>query len=343
MGQIKLLIVDDSLLMQKVLFDLIKSDPQITIVGTARDGEEAIQKAASLHPNVITMDIEMPKMNGLTAVRKIMETNPVPVVMISALTQREAQLTLKALEFGAVDYVPKPSGQISLNMDGLRAEILTKIKTAAFANITPIRPLVPEEQIHAPVAFEKVISIAASTGGPPAVNKVLCALPGDTPPILIVQHMPKGVTKLFAEGLNERCKFPVKEAEEGDKVQPCQALVAPGGFHMVVTKDERIHLTTDAPVNYVRPAADVMMLSLAGVYGAKNVGVVLTGMGSDGAAGIRAIKNKGGITIAQDKETSIVYGMPNVAYQTGCVDTVQPLDKIPRAIMNACSKIQIDA
>ncbi len=338
MGQIRLLVVDDSLLMQKVLSDIIKVDPQITIVGTARDGEEAIRKIQELRPNVVTMDIEMPKMNGLTAVRKIMETNPVPVIMISALTQREAQLTLKALEFGAVDYVPKPSGQISLNMDGVKDEILTKIKMAAYANVSLKKPLTQQEQLQEPTKYiDKIISIAASTGGPPAVYKVLSALPVDVPPILIVQHMPKGVTKLFAEGLSERCKFPVKEAEEGDKIEAGRALVAPGGFHMVVNRDHRIHLTTDAPVNYVRPAADVMMLSLAEIYGAKNIAVVLTGMGSDGAAGIKAIKQQGGTTIAQDKETSIVYGMPNVAFQTGCVDVVAALELIPKEIMKACS------
>ncbi|MCW3984654.1 MAG: chemotaxis response regulator protein-glutamate methylesterase [Candidatus Bathyarchaeota archaeon] len=339
MGQIKVVVVDDSLLMQRVLCDLLQSDKQIVVVGTARDGEEALIKVANLKPDVVTMDIEMPKMNGLTAVRRIMESNPTPVVMISALTQREALLTLKALEFGAVDYVPKPSGQISLNMESVREELLSKVKTAACANLSSTKTTV-QEDLHAPTSIgDHIISIAASTGGPPAVTKVLTSLPADSPPILIVQHMPKGVTKLFAEGLNERCKFTVKEAQEGDRVQARLALIAPGGFHMVVTKEHRIHLTTDPPVNYVRPAADVLMQSMAEVYGAKNVGVVLTGMGSDGARGIKAIKEHGGITIAQDQKTSVVYGMPNVAYQTGCVDVVAPLDKIPRQILKACNSL----
>jgi two-component system chemotaxis response regulator CheB len=337
MGQIKVLVVDDSLLMQKVLTDLLQTDRQILVVGTARDGEEALLKIGSLHPDVVTMDIEMPKMNGLTAVRKIMETHPVPVVMISALTQREAQLTLKALEFGAVDYVPKPSGQISLNMDSVRSELVSKIKTAAYANLSSIKPLVHEE-LRVPIKIvDKIISIAASTGGPPAITKVLRSLSSDTPPILIVQHMPKGVTKLFAEGLNDTCKFAVKEAAEGDKVQACLALIAPGGFHMVITKEKRVHLTLDAPVNYVRPSADVLMISLAEVYGSKNIAVVLTGMGGDGAMGIKAIKSKGGATIAQDEKTSVVYGMPNVAFQTGCIDTVAPLELIPKEIVKACN------
>ncbi|MGD6805489.1 MAG: protein-glutamate methylesterase/protein-glutamine glutaminase [Candidatus Bathyarchaeia archaeon] len=338
MGQIEVLVVDDSLLMQRVITDVLQSDTQIHVVGTARDGEEALLKIASLRPDVVTMDIEMPKMNGLTAVRRIMETNPTPVIMVSSLTQREAMLTLKALEFGAVDYVPKPSGQISLNMESVREELISKVKTAIFANLSRQKTSVPQEVLRIPVKVnEKIISIAASTGGPPAVTKVLTSLPAEVPPILIVQHMPKGVTKLFAQGLNNTCKFTVKEAQEGDHVQDRLALIAPGGFHMVVTKNKRIHLTTDAPVNFVRPAADVLMFSLAEIYGSKNVGVVLTGMGSDGAKGIAAIKGRGGTTIAQDQKSSVVYGMPHVAFQTGCVDKVAALNEIPKEILKACA------
>jgi two-component system, chemotaxis family, protein-glutamate methylesterase/glutaminase len=340
MNPLKILVVDDSLLMQRVLIDILQSDPQISVVGTARNGEEALAKIPALHPDVITLDVEMPVMNGLTAVRKIMETNPVPVVMISALTQREAQLTLKALEFGAVDYVPKPAGQISLNMDSVKSELILKVKTAASANVVQAKPLVYEENHNIePIRIsDKVILIAASTGGPPAVTQVLSRLPSNVPPILIVQHMPKGVTKLFAESLNQSCKFKVKEAEEGDYIQEGLALIAPGGYHMTVTKAGRISLNQDPPVNYVRPAADVMMNSAAEVYGNNNIGVVLTGMGSDGAKGIKAIKEKGGATIAQDEKTCVIFGMPNMAIQTGCVDVVAPLERIPRAIITACKE-----
>lgn len=340
MNQIKILVVDDSLLMQRVLSDILQSDPQILVIGTARDGEEALQKIPKLHPDVVTLDIEMPRMNGLTAVRKIMETNPVPVIMISALTQREAQLTLKALEFGAVDYVPKPQGQISLNMNDVKDELITKVKTAASANVTHAKheESLKENDFSTGQVSDKVISIAASTGGPPAVSYVLSHLPSNVPPILVVQHMPKGVTKLFADGLNQSCKFKVKEAEEGDYVQEGLALIAPGGFHMVVTKNGRITLNQDPPVNYVRPAADVMMFSSAEVYGSKNIGVVLTGMGSDGAKGIKTIKDKGGATIAQNQETCVIFGMPNMAIQTGCVDVIAPLDRIPREIITACKE-----
>lgn len=338
MDQIKILVVDDSLLMQKVLSDLLQSNPQLVVVGTARDGEEALQKIPNLHPDVVTLDIEMPRMNGLTAVRKIMENTPVPVVMISALTQREAQLTLKALEFGAVDYVPKPQGQLSLNMDSVKDELITKIKTAASANITRTKQenTSPENDKLMATTSDKVIVMASSTGGPPALSYILNHLPSNTPPVLIVQHMPKGVTKLFAESLTNRCKLKVKEAEEGDYIQEGLVLLAPAGFHMVVTKKDRIKLNQDPPVNYVRPAADVMMRSCAEVYGPKNIGVVLTGMGSDGAKGIRAIKEKGGTTIAQNQETCVVFGMPNIAIQTGCIDIIAPLTSIHREIMAAC-------
>jgi two-component system chemotaxis response regulator CheB len=323
--------------MQKVLSDILQMDPWIRVVGTARDGEEALTKIAALHPDVVTMDIEMPRMNGLTAVRRIMETNPVPVVMISALTQREAQLTLKALEFGAVDYVPKPAGQISLNMNAVKDELISKIKTAASAKVMQMKRTIEAENVPAPACnSDKIIFIAASTGGPPAITSVLRNLPRDPPPILVVQHMPKGVTKLFADGLNQECKFKVKEAEDGDMLQEGLALIAPGGFHMVVTKEDKIILTRDPPVNYVRPAADVTMFSLAEVYGKKNVSAVLTGMGSDGAKGTAAIKAKGGVTIAQDEKTSVVYGMPKMAFDTGCVDVVAPLELIPKEIIKAC-------
>lgn len=324
--------------MQRVLSDILKMDPWITVVGFARDGEEAIAKVSQLHPDVVTMDVEMPKMNGLTAVRKIMETNPVPVVMISALTQHEAQLTLKALEYGAVDYVPKPSGQISLNMESVKDELISKIKTAASANVHAVKAFIDDAQALPMVtgsASDKIIFIAASTGGPPAISSVLRNLPSDIPPILIVQHMPKGVTKLFADGLNQECKFRVKEAQEGDMIQEGLALIAPGGYHMIVNKEDKITLSSQPPVNYVRPAADVTMFSLAEVYGSKNVSVILTGMGSDGAKGVVSIKQKGGFNIAQDEKTSIVYGMPKMAFETGCVDIVAPLERIPREIIKA--------
>jgi two-component system chemotaxis response regulator CheB len=322
--------------MQKILVDLLQSDSQLTVTGTARNGEEALQKIKTLNPDVVTLDIEMPKMNGLTTVRKIMQTNPLPVVMISALAQREAQLTLKALEFGAVDYIPKPSGPISLNMNTVKNELITKVKTAATANVRQLKPQTETIAPPKPKSRDKLVSIAASTGGPAAIAYILRNIPANTPPILVVQHMQKGMTKLFSEGLNQECKIQVKEAEDGDVVQEGLALIAPGGSHMEVTKQGEINITATPPVNYVRPSADVTMKSAAKSYTAKNIGVVLTGMGVDGAKGIEAIKNYGGVTIAQDEKTCVVFGMPDAAIKTGCVDFVTPLEAIPQKIINAC-------
>jgi two-component system chemotaxis response regulator CheB len=213
--------------------------------------------------------------------------------------------------------------------------LIAKIKTAALANVLAPKINVFHNLNSTTKSGDKIISLAASTGGPPELKQILAALPAEMPPILIVQHMPKGITKLFAKGLSEKCKFSVKEAEDGDKIKEQQALIAPGGFHMKVTKDRRISLTMDPPVNYVRPSADVTMISMAETFGRKNVAVVLTGIGSDGANGIKSIKDKGGFTIAQDKETSVVFGMPKAAIETGCVDIVAPLDLIPKEIMKA--------
>ncbi len=338
MGHLNVLVVDDSILMQKIICDILKKDQSISIIGTAKNGEEALVKIADLHPDVVTMDIEMPKMDGLTAVQKIMDTNPLPIVMISALTQREAKITFKALEFGAIDFVPKPSGSISFNMNSVEEELLSKVKTAATSNVKRIKRLTIERVLPHRKFKDKVISIAASTGGPPAVTNLLRSLPDDSPPILVVQHMPKEITKLFAQGLNETCKFQVKEAEDGDIIQCSRALIAPGGFHMTITKNGRVCLNQDPKVNYVRPSADVMMISAANIYSNKNVGVVLTGLGSDGANGLKAIKEKGGKTIAQNQETSTVFGMPNMAIQTGCVDVVAPLERISDEIISACEE-----
>ena len=337
MGQIKLLVVDDSLFMQKILSDLVQSDPQITVVGTAKNGEEALTQIDRLRPDVVTMDIEMPKMNGLVAVQRIMEKNPVPVVMVSALTQKEGELTLKALECGAIDFVSKPSGSISLDLELISDELISKIKVAASSNVNRIITRAHEVLKAKTRSCSKVVSVTASTGGPQAIAEILTSLPADAPPMLIVQHMPKTITRLFAERLNDTCKFKVKEAEEGDRIQDGLALIAPGGFHMVVTKEKKIALNTDPPINYVRPSGDVTMTSSAEVFGNKNVGVILTGIGVDGAKGIKAIKEKGGFTIAQDEQSSVVFGMPKAAFELGCIDRVASLDSISKEIMDACN------
>jgi two-component system chemotaxis response regulator CheB len=256
--------------------------------------------------------------------------------MLSATTQEGAETTFKALRLGAVDYIQKPSGQISLNIETVRNELVEKIKTAAQANI-----VTHEHETYSPMEIkkentQKIITIGASTGGPPALEEVLVHLPGNTPPILVVQHMPVGFTKLFAERLNKLCSFIVKEAEDGDKIKQGQALIAPAGKHMIVKKTERVKLTTDPTMHGVRPAVDPMMKTAAQVYQSEVIGVILTGMGRDGSSGMQAIKEKGGKTIAQNKKTCTVYGMPKTAIEEGNVDKILPLTKIPKQIIKWC-------
>jgi len=334
--QIKVLVVEDSIFMRTVISDIINSDPQLQVVGTAKDGEEALSKLDTLQPDVITLDVEMPRMDGLSVLKQIMRRKPKPVIMLSALTKEGALYTLKALEYGAVDYITKPSGNMSLNLHTIKDEIISKIKMAASANLLKLKA--KSINIEPYELADNVVAIGASTGGPQALTYVLTSLPSNVPPILIVQHMPEGFTKSFAERLNELCKFKVKEAEEGDYVSEGLALIAPGGFHMRVSKTGRIKLDRTPPIHGVRPAVDPMMISVANFYESKAIGVILTGMGRDGAYGMKKIKEHGGITIAQDKKTSVVFGMPKAAIEEGCVDIVLPLHKIPIEIMRRCKK-----
>jgi two-component system, chemotaxis family, protein-glutamate methylesterase/glutaminase len=265
-----------------------------------------------------------------------MKQHPIPVIMLSATTQEGAETTFKALKLGAVDYIPKPSGQISLDIEKVRNELVDKIKTAAQAKIVTHEPeACSPVQINHEIE-KKIITIGASTGGPPALEEILGQLPKNTPPILIVQHMPSGFTSTFAQRLDRLCSFVVKEAEEGDTVCQGQALIAPGGYHMTVTGDGRIQLDIGPTEHGVRPAVDPMMRTIAEVYGSETIGVLLTGMGKDGASGMKAIRENGGRTIAQDEATCTVFGMPKVAIQEGSVDKVLPLSKIPEQIMQWC-------
>lgn len=332
----RVLVVDDSAFMRKIITNMINSDPQLTVVGTAFDGLNALKKIPQLKPDVITLDVNMPRLDGLRALKKIMKQHPLPVIMLSATTQEGAEITFKALKLGAVDYLPKPSGQISLDIEKVRNELVDKIRTAAQAKIFTHEPesCSPVQVKHE--VEEKVITIGASTGGPPALEKILGQLPKNTPPILIVQHMPSGFTSPFARRLDRLCSFVVKEAEEGDTVCQGQALIAPGGYHMTVTGDGRIQLDIGPTEHGVRPAVDPMMRTIAEVYGAEAIGVLLTGMGRDGTSGMKAIRDNGGRTIAQNEATCTVFGMPKVAIQEGGVDKVLPLSKIPEQIMQWC-------
>jgi len=333
---LKVLVVDDSAFMRKVITKMVDSDLQLTVVGTAFDGHNALKKIEQLDPDIITLDVNMPRMDGLTTLKQIMKTNPKPVVMVSATTKEGAEITFQALKLGAVDYIQKPSGQISLDIETVRNELVEKIKTAAQANI-----VTHEHETYSPITIsqkntEKIITIGASTGGPPAVEEVLVHLPKNSPPILIVQHMPVGFTKLFAERLNKLCRFKVKEAEQGDAIEQGLTLIAPAGQHMKVSSNGRVKLDKGPTQHGVRPAVDPMMKTAAKVYQNQVIGVILTGMGRDGSCGMQAIKENGGKTIAQNQKTCTVYGMPKTAIEEGNVDKILPLTKIPKQIIKWC-------
>lgn len=368
-GPITVLVVDDSAFMRKALVNMLSTDPRVTVAGVARNGEEAVQKVAELHPSVVTMDIEMPGMNGLDALRRIMDMRPVPVIMVSSLTMEGAQETMKALELGAVDFLPKQLDGMATNIAAIQQELIAKVVAAAGAKILrgpeargarledgpsslsprasrlvpssrPV-PLAPHLSVGSIVGTRgnKVVAIGCSTGGPQALLEVLPHLPADFPAgILIVQHMPKFFTKPFADRMNQQCKIEVREAKEGDVVTPGVALLGPAGFHMRVARRRatqvEVALSSDAQGQAHVPSVDVMMESVAEVFGERAVAVLLTGMGHDGALGMKAIKGAKGRTIAQDEATCVVYGMPKAAVDGGWADKVVGLPMIAGEIAN---------
>ena len=348
--KIRVLVVDDSAFMRRLLRDILESDPEIEVCCEARDGIEAIEKVKTEDPDVVTLDIEMPRMNGLDALRYIMKKYPRPVIMVSALTQEGADATIKALEYGAVDFIPKSSSTFAVNLREMKEEIIKKVKEVAkipprFLHLKRRRVL--REQMQkvrkkGEIA-RRAVAIAASTGGPQSLLQVFEKLPGELDAaILLVQHMPPGFTKSFAMRLDRISQLNVKEAEDGETVYENWAYVAPGDYHMEVVSrlgKPVIKLYKGPKIHGVRPAADPMMKSVAKLFGRKTVGVVMTGMGRDGAEGLAEIKRRGGITIAQDKETSIIFGMPKAAIELGVVDYVVPLDKIADTIVRALRKI----
>ncbi len=356
---IRVLVVDDSAFTRKVVSDMLGSDPDITVVDVARDGRAAVEKARALQPDVITMDVEMPVMDGLAALQAIIGERPIPVVMLSALTQEGAATTIEALELGAVDFVPKPSHSMTVGLGEIRDLLVTKVKLAARARVHPVKRgmmaaaptpagrtapdrLVRGVRQKTPPGKESDIAvvIGSSTGGPSALNQVLTALPVDIGAgILVVQHMPPGFTRSLATRLDEASAIAVKEAGAGDRVADGVALVAPGGHHMSVTGDGEVALSTDPPRNGVRPSVDTTMESAARVYGDRLVGVVLTGMGRDGASGMAAIKAAGGSTVAEHESTCVIYGMPRAAIEQGLADVVVPLHEVAGAILEMVERI----
>lgn len=338
---IRVLIADDSALMRKKLSDILSSDPEIEVIDTAKNGHDAVEKVKHYKPDVITLDIEMPDVDGLTALGYIMTEMPTPVIIVSAYALYGGKNAIKALELGAVDIISKPSGEISLDINKVGADLIAKIKTAAKVDVRKIKEIFnkkiyrPKEIKTLPHSFKKVVAIGSSTGGPSALAEVMPYFPAEIPAtFLIVQHMPPEFTRSMAERLNWQSKLKIKEAQNGDQLYPGQALVAPGDYHMIVEHDELVEggavvrLTKTDKVCSVRPSATVMMNSVAHVFGSNVVGVVLTGMGSDGAEGMQAIKQAGGRTIAQDKDSSVIFGMPKASIDKGVVDVVTPLSHI---------------
>ncbi|HDQ72101.1 MAG TPA: chemotaxis response regulator protein-glutamate methylesterase [Chloroflexi bacterium] len=337
---IRVLIVDDSAFTRHVLEKGLEADTGITVVGKARDGVEALDQVAALEPDVITLDVEMPRMDGLTALRRIMKEHPTPVVMLSALTHKGARETIQALMRGAVDFVPKPS--TTLDIDRVMEELIAKVKIAAITPVTPdyARPAEPEPPPTtrvAPRAFRRgdpVLVIAASTGGPRALHQVLSTLPGDLPAaVLLVQHMPPSFTRALAERLNKNSPLTVFEAADGDRLARGLALLAPGDFHLSFSNSKQLKLDQGPRRNGVRPSADVTMESAAVKHGKAVIGTVLTGMGSDGTDGARYVKAAGGKIIAEHESSSAVYGMPRSVIEAGLADRIVPLPEVAATIL----------
>jgi two-component system, chemotaxis family, protein-glutamate methylesterase/glutaminase len=366
-ARVRVLIVDDSALMRRLLSDLLSSAPEIEIVGTARDGREAVLQAARLKPDVITLDVEMPEVSGLEALPALLAVHLTPVVMVSALTQEGADVTLQALELGAVDFMPKPERNQLAEMRASRDLLVGKILAAAQSRVRrprratglpstsssttalstkrvtsrpPARPPslpATATAIAASVPGPMCFVIGISTGGPQALSQVFPLLVPPLPPILVVQHMPAQFTGIFAERLNRYSTLPIKQAEEGDPVLPDRILIAPGGRHMVLIGHPprvRIGLLDQPPVSGHRPSIDVLFQSAARAYQSAAIGLLMTGMGRDGVEGCKAILAARGFTLGQDEGTSVVYGMNKAAFLEGAVKAQFALDELPYVIQN---------
>jgi two-component system chemotaxis response regulator CheB len=337
--QVKVLVVDDSAFMRKIISDILEEDPKIKVIDRARDGKEAVEKTLKLDPDVITLDVEMPGMDGLAALKEIMRLKPTPVVMVSSLTRKGADTTMKALALGAVDFVAKPSGAISLDMKDVAQELREKVLIAASASVEKLIGIAPptKEPVR-PIQIKRknieVVAIAASTGGPRAIQNVLGNVKTTSiAPIVVVQHMPAGFTKSFAERLNEISILEVLEGYDNLQLKPGMVVIAPGGSHLIVeynrAKQLICRLSDMPPLHSVKPAADLLFLSVADIVGDTSLGIILTGMGRDGAEGAKAIRQRGGYVIAESSDTCVIYGMPKAAVEKGAVDEVLPLHAIP--------------
>jgi len=347
MAKIRVLIVDDSAVVRNILSEALSRDPEIEVVGTAADPFIAREKIIQLKPDVITLDVEMPRMDGITFLKKLMAAKPMPVVMVSALTQAGADTTLAALDAGAVEIVAKPQIDQRVGVREIEMEVVDKVKAASKANMnlyarqirsTPGKVAVAKAHTAMIKTTDKIIAIGSSTGGTEALKEVLMRLPTDTPGILIVQHMPEGFTKAFADRLNSICPMQIQEAQNGDSLITGRALIAPGNSHMMLRRSGAKYYidVKDGPlVMRHRPSVEVLFQSVAKYGGANAIGVMLTGMGNDGSTGMLEMKKSGSFNIAQDEASCVVFGMPKEAIKLGGVDKVVSLDDIPQAILNA--------
>ncbi len=354
----RVLVVDDSAFMRKLIPAILSRDPEVEVAGTAMDGVFALQKVGPLRPDVVTLDLDMPRMNGLETLRHLVERHGLPVLVLSAHTQKGARLTLQALELGAVDFLAKPRGTDPGGLEDLADELIRKVKMAARVSPRSLPcgsrnaergiplpiPAIPQSALRtphseaaAPATAEDVVAIGISTGGPQALSYLLPQLPRDYPAgILVVQHMPQGFTRLLADRLAQIAALEVREAQDGDLVLPGRVLVAPGDRHLAVSRKRLgvvAAVTEGASVKRHRPSVDVLFGSVAAAYGARATGLLMTGMGDDGADGLAQIKAAGGTTLAQSEESCVVAGMPRAAVERGCVDRVVPLEDLARTLM----------
>lgn len=348
MARIRVLVVDDSVVIRKLVSDLLAEDPDIEVVGTAVNGRAGLQKIALLKPDLVTMDVEMPELNGIETVRSLRQSGSrIPIIMFSTLTERGAEATLDALAAGASDYVPKPAnvGSVGRSMEQVREALIPRIKSlvprpgvpSMAGSALPPRPapVVLRSPVARPHGGHRLLVIGASTGGPEALSTLLAALPPLPVPIAVVQHMPPLFTTQFAARLNRQLDVEVTEAVSGQVLLPGTVCIAPGEFHLEVVSDARglvTRLTQDPPENYCRPAVDVLFRSAAAAVGGSVLGVVLTGMGADGAKGARNLVDRGGAVLAQDQHSSVVWGMPGAVANAGLAELVLPLNDLPAEI-----------
>ena len=339
---VTVLVVDDSAFMRNVLSKMLESDPGVKVVGTAGDGLEAVEKAAALRPDVITMDVEMPGMDGIEALKRIMAENPVPVIMLSSQTSDGARVTLHALELGAMDFVSKNLSDSSLDIMKIKGVLVEKVKHLGQKKLFPRPARQPQREVHVPADAcggrinADIVAIGTSTGGPKSLQQIIPFLPRNFPvPVLVSQHMPANFTKPFAERLDQLSALDVKEAEHGETVRSGVVYIAPGGGHMSLSCGlPRPSITISHGGDFIyRPSVDALMSSVALYFPERSIGVILTGMGNDGLKGLESLKRAGGKVIAQDEKTCVIYGMPRAVVEAGLADSVLPLGEIPEAIV----------